>query len=162
MNREAINSCRVGDLETFVKCHTANVNCETNFVADGCFATACRKGHINIVDYMLKNGIEMDSNPLYWPSYNGNVELFDLLVTFGAKPDVDEAFWTPVAAASYNGHIDIIKRLYSMGANMSYQWEEDGITNNAITFTKRNSSLTTTQQQQVHQLLLSYGVPELE
>lgn len=86
-----INTCRVRDLDTFVECHTSNLNCDTGHV-EGCFVTACRNNHINIVGYMLKNGIEMDSNPLYWPSYNGSLELFDLLVTFGATPDIDESF----------------------------------------------------------------------
>jgi len=157
MSREAIISCKNGDLETFVKCHVDGCDVE------GCFATACRNNHINIVAYMLKNGIEMDSNPLYWPSYNGSPELFDLLVAFGAKPDIDESFWTPVVAASYNGHVDIIKRLYAIGADMSYQWEDNGVNNNAITFTKTGKkSPRTIERQQVRQLLLSYGVPELE
>jgi ankyrin repeat protein len=56
---------------------------------------------------------------LFYPAFEGNLEMVELLLEHGAGPDVpDEKKWRPVHAASMKGTVNVIARLVEAGATL--------------------------------------------
>ena len=79
--------------------------------------TACSSSNLQIVKELLKakadvNGQDEDGTiALYMASSNGDFEIVNKLLSFGANPNifVKGTKWTPLIVASANGHIDVVE-----------------------------------------------------
>ena len=91
--------------------------------------TACINKNLQIVKELLKakadvNGQDEDSaTALYMSSSNGDFQIVNKLLSFGANPNIfaKGTKWTPLIVASANGHIDVVKSLLIAKADTHYQ-----------------------------------------
>jgi len=61
-----------------------------------------------------------DDNLLHWAAWEGHTDAAELLLDYGANPNVKHASgqqWTPLHTAAWNGHLDLVKLLLANGAD---------------------------------------------
>jgi len=84
-------------------------------------------GQLNIVDYLLKAGAEVNSpsknslrvTPLQSAVAGGHLKITCLLLEAGASPNVREGGgYTPLHTAAHNGDIEIVRNLIFGGADL--------------------------------------------
>ena len=77
--------------------------------------TASRKGHIHIMKWLYDNDVNIDQEDTFSPFYlacqNNKLEAAKLLVEWGVETDF--LLYSPLVAASDEGHYDIVEYLLS-------------------------------------------------
>jgi ankyrin repeat protein len=83
---------------------------------------AARRGNLEVVRYLLDEGADINLQPrddgtgiLEEACMNGLLELVTLLLARGAYTGPDNMGWTPLMAASSQGHTDVAKLLLAHG-----------------------------------------------
>jgi len=109
------------------------------------FAWACEYGCTDVVDFLLRNGVERETRlrhhgqtGLHWAALNGHVDTVKLLLRRKAKVNAkDESFdGTPLGWAIYawgspppeaqsDGYYEVVRLLVAAGAKVDHQWLED-------------------------------------
>ncbi|HEY1338937.1 MAG TPA: ankyrin repeat domain-containing protein [Bryobacteraceae bacterium] len=83
-------------------------------------------GHVEIALLLVERGADVNRasrnsfhvTPLHSAVESGKLELLDLLLTHGAKPDPEESFGaTPLKCAQVRGNDEMVKRLLAAGAD---------------------------------------------
>lgn len=106
---------------------------------------AARYGQFKIVKYLIKNGtnqLELDNDgltALHYAAHGGSSDIVKYLIKQKQIAiDVENnKYLTPLLVAAKQGHLDVIKILYSKGANISQRYD-DG--RNALHFAVQNKS----------------------
>lgn len=102
------------------------------------FQLAVKANNAQMVSHLLKLGADMKSEieylrkklpPLYHAANQGHEELLFVLLAHGASVETSESYgWRPLHAASYNGHISVVKALITSGAEVcaaTTKWNND-------------------------------------
>jgi hypothetical protein len=107
------------------------------------FMWACEYGHTRVVAFLLKQGVDVHSQPhgetgLHWAAYSGHADIVGLLLKHGAPVDVKDSRFqgTPLGWALYGwcnpppeanrrGYFDAVARLVAAGAEVDWQWLGD-------------------------------------
>jgi Ankyrin repeats (3 copies)/Ankyrin repeat len=108
------------------------------------FAWACEFGRTSVVDFLLRNGIEINvrlkhngQTGLHWAAFGGHAETVKLLLEYGAPIDAkDESFaGTPLGWALYGWgagekigraeYYEVVTLLVQAGARLDPEWDED-------------------------------------
>lgn len=120
----AINAAIAGDQLETVK-YFLNKGYNPNFQYDDngtIFDTACVKGSIEIIQYLLNQGTELEGHPEYLVSASGNVDATRCLLEHGAKPNgigkLRESESALIAAIRY-GNYAVIQALLEHGADIN-------------------------------------------
>lgn len=105
--------CEQGNLAIFklmlLECFSHNIH--HDFFVD-CLSILCENSNMDIIVYMVNNGIVVLGDVLYYASSAGNLEIVEFAIVEGAT-NFNECFET----ACYNGHIDVVKFLINQGAD---------------------------------------------
>src|SRR5215208_6773899 len=87
---------------------------------------AAEKGEYNDVNYLLKQGVSFDMlfdgrDALYIASRNGYANIVELLLEAKANPNVHyrDQKLTPLHAAAFYGHTEVVKALLAYNANVN-------------------------------------------
>ncbi|XP_063924360.1 uncharacterized protein LOC135138337 isoform X2 [Zophobas morio] len=96
---------------------------------------ASQKGHVTVVEYLVKYGAEINRankygrTPLYTASSQGHEKIVKCLVKCGAEINRADNYYgqTPLYAASFQGHEKIVECLVKCGAKIN-RADEDGET----------------------------------
>ncbi|KAI3417690.1 hypothetical protein GPALN_012165 [Globodera pallida] len=91
---------------------------------------ACKKGHLNIVEFFANNGQYMEATGsdgdtgLIAASFNGNADVVRFLLSKNARfgRTIDEGF-SPLFLAARQGHLDVCKLLVTNGADVNRESE---------------------------------------
>ncbi|KZM20487.1 hypothetical protein ST47_g8336 [Ascochyta rabiei] len=110
-------------LDKGVKIDTLNLNKET------ALAVASRSGQRPVVDFLIKNGANVDSipesflakSPLQMAVQGGHVQISSMLLVAGADVNASRWFQPPLFLAARHGHEQITTMLLSVGANIDAQ-----------------------------------------
>jgi ankyrin repeat protein len=97
----------------------ANVNAQDSYGRTP-LIRASKKGHLEVVKYLLANGANVNANSddaLRSASNRGHLEVVRYLVEHGAN--VNALDDDPLAEASDNGHLEVVKYLVENGANVN-------------------------------------------
>ncbi|HXU07629.1 MAG TPA: ankyrin repeat domain-containing protein [Blastocatellia bacterium] len=105
------------------------------------FAWACEFGRTNVVDFLLKNGIDIDSRlrhdgqtGMHWAAYTGHSDTVKLLLERGASLDIrDESYegtplewalygWGEPAPGSRGDYYEVVALLVRAGATADWAW----------------------------------------
>lgn len=70
------------------------------------FKMACEGGNLEIVKFLIKNGVSSYTYCFYWAGYGGNIEIVDILIQKGATD-----FTWCLYGACHKGHLEIVKLL---------------------------------------------------
>ena len=89
------------------------------------FWSACRYGHIHLVQTMLDEGLDVNatqlggSRALESAAYYGHASIVSLLFKNGADLNYDGNEWHAIHAAASNGHQEIVQILLDQGADIN-------------------------------------------
>ncbi|WP_425495272.1 ankyrin repeat domain-containing protein [Paenibacillus tengchongensis] len=97
---------------------------------------AAKKGHLDIVKFLLEKGIDInkkggtfDGSALNLAAGEGHLEIVQYLLDHGAEIDVSLAQRNPLFAAIDDGHIEVIKYLVVKGIDTSIKYSGENIEN---------------------------------
>ena len=99
---------------------------ENNFITnDGALKIAFENGHLKVVEYLVKNGADVnakDDEALRFASRNGHLDVVNYLVEHGSNIHAADNYALRYAAE--NGYLDVVKYLVDHGANVNAEDDE--------------------------------------
>jgi hypothetical protein len=118
-------------------------------------ASAAALGEIRLVDYLLSNGVDVDSrarfgeSPLAAAAATGQIEAARILIARGARLDnrTSATFETPLTEAAQMNHTAMVKLLLDHGANPSAR---DIMNRSALDWAEINENLAMVQLIRAH------------
>jgi len=97
---------------------------------------AAKKGHLEMVEYLINKGIDIDAkggtfdaSALNLAAGAGHLEIVKYLIEAGAELDVSLAKRNPLFGAIYGGHKDIVEFLVKKGIGISIRYTGESIKN---------------------------------
>lgn len=97
---------------------------------------AAKKGHLEIVEYLINKGIDIDArggtfdaSALNLASGAGHLEIVKYLIEVGAELDVSLAKRNPLFGAIYGGHKEVVEYLVEEGIDISIRYTGESIKN---------------------------------
>ena len=82
-------------------------------------------------DNIVNAGDEQGQQPVHHTARTGSTEIFNLLMSNGAKINVENSFgWQPLHIATAYGHLNLVQRLLEQGANVDEKLGSSSIKNN--------------------------------
>ena len=110
---------------------------------------AARNGHIDIVKYIVNNGVPANindnfgKNPLHYACKNGNISIVEFLIGHGSNINApDLKGMTPVFYAIKCGHLDLVKFLIGHGADKNFK---DSLGRSPLSYAARCGNLEIVQ-----------------
>ena len=97
---------------------------------------ASKKGHLEIVEYLISEGIDIDArggtfdaSALNLAAGAGHLEIVKYLIENGAELDVSLAKRNPLFGAIYGGHKEVVEFLVEKGIDISIRYTGENIKN---------------------------------
>ncbi|HDR3652409.1 TPA: ankyrin repeat domain-containing protein [Bacillus anthracis] len=97
---------------------------------------AAKKGHLEIVEYLINKGIDIDAkggtfdaSALNLSAGEGHLEIVKYLIETGAELDVSLAKRNPLFGAIYGGHKEVVEFLVEKGIDISIRYTGESIKN---------------------------------
>ncbi|MCU7667430.1 ankyrin repeat domain-containing protein [Bacillus thuringiensis] len=97
---------------------------------------ASKKGHLEIVEYLINQGIEIDAkggtfdaSALNLAAGAGHLDVVKYLIDSGAELDVSLAKRNPLFSAIYGGHKEVVEFLVERRIDTSIRYTEENIKN---------------------------------
>ncbi|EMI9087804.1 MULTISPECIES: ankyrin repeat domain-containing protein [Bacillus] len=97
---------------------------------------AAKKGHLEIVEYLINKGIDIDAkggtfdaSALNLAAGEGHLEIVKYLIETGAELDVSLAKRNPLFGAIYGGHKEVVEFLVEKGIDISIRYTGESIKN---------------------------------
>ncbi|PDY46389.1 ankyrin repeat domain-containing protein [Bacillus pseudomycoides] len=97
---------------------------------------AAKKGHLEIVKYLIEKGIDIDArggtfdaSALNVAAGAGQLEIVKYLIEVGAELDVSLAKRNPLFGAIYGGHKEVAEFLVEKGIDISIRYTGESIQN---------------------------------
>ncbi|MEI4804073.1 ankyrin repeat domain-containing protein [Bacillus sp. FJAT-51639] len=95
---------------------------------------AAKKGHLEIVKYLIEKGIDIDAkggtfdaSALNLAAGAGHLEIVKYLIEAGAELDVSLAKRNPLFGAIYDGHKEVVEFLVEKGIDISIRYTGEKI-----------------------------------
>jgi len=108
---------------------------------------ACYKGHFKIAKYLIDIGADVNrksvkgNTALHDCAESGSLEIMKLLISSGARIDVDAYGMTPLLAASVTGHLHIVEHLISQRELVGKQERIDALELLGATFVDKKRDM---------------------
>lgn len=121
-------ACEKGYLDivkVFIKCKIDISNKPKKYTP---LHIACIYGHINIVEYLLSIGANLNisddngQSPLYFACSHGHLEIVELLISRGA---IVNTKYDALYIACFNNHVPVVKALISHSKRMNIVYDDD-------------------------------------
>lgn len=97
---------------------------------------AAKKGHLEIVEYLINKGIDIDAkggtfdaSALNLAAGEGHLGIVKYLIETGAELDVSLAKRNPLFGAIYGGHKEVVEFLVEKGIDISIRYTGESIKN---------------------------------
>ncbi|MDP9739370.1 UNVERIFIED_ORG: ankyrin repeat protein [Bacillus sp. B2I3] len=97
---------------------------------------AAKKGHLEMVEYLINKGIDIDArggtfdaSALNLAAGEGHLEIVKYLIERGAELDVTLAKRNPLFGAIYGGHKEVVELLVENGIDISIRYTGESIKN---------------------------------
>ncbi|MCC2380295.1 ankyrin repeat domain-containing protein [Bacillus wiedmannii] len=97
---------------------------------------AAKKGHLEMVEYLINKGIDIDAkggtfnaSALNLAAGAGHLEIVKYLIETGAELDVSLAKRNPLFGAIYGGHKEVVEFLVEKGIDISIRYTGESIKN---------------------------------
>ncbi|WP_367888110.1 ankyrin repeat domain-containing protein [Bacillus wiedmannii] len=97
---------------------------------------AAKKGHLEMVEYLINKGIDIDAkggtfdaSALNLAAGAGHLEIVKYLIENGAELDVSLAKRNPLFGAIYGGHKEVVELLVEKGIDISIRYTGESIKN---------------------------------
>ena len=113
-----------------------------------CLMIACYKGHLKIARYLIELGADVNrksvkgNTALHDCAESGSLEILQLLLSSGAKMDVDSYGMTPLLAAAVSGHTHIVDHVVSNLETVTRKDKIDALELLGATFVDRKRDMT--------------------
>ncbi|MDR4904410.1 hypothetical protein S3E15_01813 [Bacillus mycoides] len=137
LNKAIRNAIKIGDINE-VKQLIGNdqeiLNTMTTFGT--WLHVAAKKGHLEMVEYLINKGIDIDArggtfdaSALNLAAGAGHLEIVKYLIEAGAELDVSLAKRNPLFGAIYGGHKEVVEILVEKGIDISIRYTGENIKN---------------------------------
>ncbi|MED1093675.1 ankyrin repeat domain-containing protein [Bacillus paramycoides] len=137
LNKAIRNAIKIGDINE-VKQLIGNdkeiLNTMTTFGT--WLHVAAKKGHLEMVEYLINKGIDIDArggtfdaSALNLAAGAGHLEIVKYLIKTGAELDVSLAKRNPLFGAIYGGHKEVAEYLVEKGIDISIRYTGENIKN---------------------------------
>ncbi|MED1559348.1 ankyrin repeat domain-containing protein [Bacillus paramycoides] len=137
LNKAIRNAIKIGDINE-VKQLIGNdkeiLNTMTTFGT--WLHVAAKKGHLEMVEYLINKGIDIDArggtfdaSALNLAAGAGHLEIVKYLIKTGAELDVSLAKRNPLFGAIYGGHKEVAEFLVEKGIDISIRYTGENIKN---------------------------------
>ncbi|PGV60345.1 hypothetical protein COD94_20120 [Bacillus cereus] len=137
LNKAIRNAIKIGDINE-VKQLIGNdkeiLNTMTTFGT--WLHVAAKKGHLEMVEYLINKGIDIDArggtfdaSALNLAAGEGHLEIVKYLIEAGAELDVSLAKRNPLFGAIYGGHKEVAEFLVEKGIDISIRYTGENIKN---------------------------------
>jgi ankyrin repeat protein len=137
VNREIRNAIKIGDInkmKQLIGYDTKLLNINTSFGT--WLHIAAKKGNLDIVKFLVKEGIDIDarggtfdSSALNLAAGADYLDIVKYLVRAGAELDVSLAKRNPLFGAIYGGHKNVVEFLVEKGIDISIRYTGENIKN---------------------------------
>ncbi|WP_102028692.1 ankyrin repeat domain-containing protein [Salirhabdus sp. Marseille-P4669] len=131
------NAIKIGDinkLKQLIGDNNEILNTQTSFGT--WLHVAAKKGHLEIVEYLIDKGIDInarggtfDASALNLAAGEGHLEIVKYLIEHGAELDVSLAKRNPLFGAIYGGHKEVVEFLVEKGIDISIKYTGENIKN---------------------------------
>ncbi|MGX5540981.1 ankyrin repeat domain-containing protein [Bacillus wiedmannii] len=137
VNKAIRNAIKLGDTSE-VKQLIGDDNEILNTMTSFCtwLHVAAKKGHLEIVEYLINKGIDIDAkggtfdaSALNLAAGEGHLEIVKYLIETGAELDVSLAKRNPLFGAIYGGHKEVVEFLVEKGIDISIRYTGESIKN---------------------------------
>ncbi|ANF46520.1 ankyrin repeat domain-containing protein [Priestia megaterium] len=137
INKSIRNAIKAGDINLVKKLIGDDIETLNTMTAFGTWLhVAAKKGHFQIVEYLVEKGIDVnakggtfDASALNLAAGSGNLAIVRYLIESGAELDVSLAKRNPLFGAIYGGHKEVVKYLVEKGIDISIKYTGENIKN---------------------------------
>ncbi|KAL1540148.1 GA-binding protein subunit beta-2-like [Salvia divinorum] len=121
-----LEAARYDDIDDLMSIASAGVSLDSKD-SEGRTALhmASANGHLNIVDYLVRNGVDVNAcnmeknTPLHWASLNGHIEVVKRLILSGAEiSPLNSHEKSPIDEALSRGKMDVIDAINEVAAQI--------------------------------------------
>ncbi|WP_242214179.1 ankyrin repeat domain-containing protein [Bacillus cereus group sp. BfR-BA-01383] len=137
INKTIRNAIKLGDINEVKRLIGDNPGFLHSMTPFGTWLhVAAKKGHIEIVQYLINKGIDMnarsgtfDASALNLSAGAGHLEIVKYLVESGAELDVSLAKRNPLFGAIYGGRKEVVEFLVEKGIDISIRYTGENFKN---------------------------------
>ncbi|WP_410983086.1 ankyrin repeat domain-containing protein [Bacillus cereus] len=137
VNKAIRNAIKLGDIHEVKRLIGNNIESLNTMTPFGTWLhVAAKKGHLEIVKYLIEKGIDIDArggtfdaSVLNVAAGAGQLEIVKYLIEVGAELDVSLAKGNPLFGAVYGGHKAVVEFLVEKGLNISIRYTGESIKN---------------------------------
>lgn len=132
--RNAIKLGNINEVKQFIGNDKEILNTMTSFGT--WLHVAAKKGHREIVGYLIDKGIDIDAkggtfdaSALNLAAGAGHLEIVKYLIEAGTELDVSSAKRNPLFGAIYGGHKEVVEFLVEKGIDISIRYTGESLKN---------------------------------
>lgn len=137
INKAIRNAIKLGDINEVKRLIGNNQESLHTMTPFGTWLhVAAKKGHFDIVEYLIHKGIDVntkgdifDASPLNVAAGAGHLEIVKYLIEAGAELDESLAKRNPLFGAIYGGHKEVVELLVEKGIDFSIRYTGESIKN---------------------------------
>lgn len=137
VNKAIRNAIKLGDMNEVIQLIGDDKEILSTMTSFGTWLhVAAKKGHLEMVEYLINKGIDIDArgdifdaSPLRVAAGAGHFEIVKYLIERGAEIDVSLAKRNPLFGAIYGGHKEVVECLVEKGIDISIRYTGENIKN---------------------------------
>lgn len=137
LNKTIRNAIKLGDINEVKRLIGDDKEILSTMTSFGTWLhVAAKKGHLEMVEYLINKGIDIDArgdifdaSPIRVAAGAGHFEIVKYLIERGAELDVTLAKRNPLFGAIYGGHKEVVECLVEKGIDISIRYTGENIKN---------------------------------
>lgn len=137
VNKAIRNAIKLGDINEVIQLIGDDKEILSTMTSFGTWLhVAAKKGHLEMVEYLINKGIDIDArggtfdaSALNLAAGAGHLEIVKYLIEAGAEIDGTLAKRNPLFGAIYGGHKEVVECLVEKGIDISIRYTGENIKN---------------------------------